>query len=402
MSILSDESRPLLDVGLRDGSSPGIGVEAKELASYRLLAVTWVALATIIRFVSIAPLPLANGEAYYATWSRFLDWSYYDHPPLVAWMVRLTTALGGSTAGIRLVPVLCAAAFGLLFYRLAERLFGPRPALDLPRPRHSHPGVPDLEHRAQPGSATCAAVGRVPARARGNARARRRRTGRSSRACSSAPPSSPSTRPSSSFPRHSSTLPSRRRRAGGSAGRPSTQGAPSRSSLALPVLLWNEAHGWPTLRLHLVERAAVGIPVAGENTINHLMEDASTPGTSGLQSLSRVLVGQLLSYSPFFAPALVVGLVGALRRARNDDRDLSSRRSAGQSSSSLSQRCSASRTPSSTGRWWRSSPRPSPRGATPTKDGRAARRFPVIGPMGVALSFAGFARGDGARPLGQP
>ena len=34
------------------------------------------------------PLPLGNGEAYYYSWSRFLDWSYYDHPPLVAWMVR--------------------------------------------------------------------------------------------------------------------------------------------------------------------------------------------------------------------------------------------------------------------------------------------------------------------------
>ena len=39
------------------------------------------------------PLPLGNGEAYYYSWSRFLDWSYYDHPPLIAWMVRLTTAL---------------------------------------------------------------------------------------------------------------------------------------------------------------------------------------------------------------------------------------------------------------------------------------------------------------------
>ena len=100
----------------------------REEASYRLLAVTRVAVATIIRFVTIARIPLGNGEAYYATWSRFLDWSYYDHPPLVAWMVRLTTVLGVSPATARLGPLLCAAASGLPFYLLAERLFGPRAA----------------------------------------------------------------------------------------------------------------------------------------------------------------------------------------------------------------------------------------------------------------------------------
>ncbi len=93
-------------------------------------------------------------------------------------------------------------------------------------------------------------------------------------------------------------------------------------AIALPVLLWNQAHGWPTLRLHFVERANVGVPVAGENAINHMMEDASSSGTSTLQSLTRLLVGQVLSYSPLLAPALVFALVRSLRRARHDDRDL--------------------------------------------------------------------------------
>jgi dolichol-phosphate mannosyltransferase len=128
MSILSDESRPLLDVGGRTDSYPSLDAASKEVANYRLLAATWVAVATIIRFASVARLPLANGEAYYATWSRFLSWSYYDHPPLIAWMVHLTTALGTSPAAVRIGPVLCAGAFGLLFYRLAERFFGPRAA----------------------------------------------------------------------------------------------------------------------------------------------------------------------------------------------------------------------------------------------------------------------------------
>ena len=88
--------------------------------------------------------------------------------------------------------------------------------------------------------------------------------------------------------------------------------------LALPVILWNFERGWPSLRLHFVERAGVGVPVAGENTVNHLVEVASTPGTSALQSVLRVLVGQLMSYSPLLAPLLVVGLVRVLRGAWSD------------------------------------------------------------------------------------
>src|ERR1019366_7012902 len=76
----------------------------------------------------IARLPMGNGEAYYFSWSRFLGWSYYDHPPLLAWIIRVTTALGTSPATVRLGPVLAAGAFGYLFYRLAERMFRPRAA----------------------------------------------------------------------------------------------------------------------------------------------------------------------------------------------------------------------------------------------------------------------------------
>jgi len=96
MSTLTDDSRPLLEVeaGLGDDSV----VADRSETNYRALALGWVAIATLVRLVCLAPLPLGNGEAYYYSWSRFLDWSYYDHPPLIAWMVRLTTALGTSPA----------------------------------------------------------------------------------------------------------------------------------------------------------------------------------------------------------------------------------------------------------------------------------------------------------------
>jgi hypothetical protein len=321
MNSLTDESSPLLEVhagvdarGLRDDD---VDVEP----NYRALATWWVVVATVVRFVCLASLPLGNGEAYYYSWSRFLDWSYYDHPPLIAWMARVTTALGASPAAVHLGPILASGAFGLLFYRLAERLFRPRTAFfalvivtALPVFLVSsfvlNPEAPlaplwvgflvVLEGmRKRDGwyrpllagvllgfafLAKYTAVLLVPA----------------------------------ALIYVASSVPTRRW-----LRRPSFYaGGVVALVIALPVLIWNQTRGWPSVRLHLVERASVGLPVAGENRINQLVVASSSGGVGHVESVVRLLVGQLMSYSPVLAPLLVIALVGALRRARRDDRDL--------------------------------------------------------------------------------
>lgn len=42
-------------------------------------------------------LPFYPDEAYYWLWSRHLDFSYYDHPPMVAYLIRLFSH-GGETS----------------------------------------------------------------------------------------------------------------------------------------------------------------------------------------------------------------------------------------------------------------------------------------------------------------
>jgi len=63
-----------------------------------------------------ATLNLTPDEAYYWLWSRHLDWSYFDHPPMLAYGVRLMTDLFGTSAlTVRLVAHLSvAASLGLL------------------------------------------------------------------------------------------------------------------------------------------------------------------------------------------------------------------------------------------------------------------------------------------------
>jgi 4-amino-4-deoxy-L-arabinose transferase-like glycosyltransferase len=48
------------------------------------------------------PLDLAPDEAHYWHWSRRLDWSYYSKGPLVAWLIRASCELFGA-ASVRLV-----------------------------------------------------------------------------------------------------------------------------------------------------------------------------------------------------------------------------------------------------------------------------------------------------------
>ena len=104
MSSLLEESRSLPStrdvsvVAAPRAADRDARVEPKALETehsrYRTWALRWVIVATVVRFLCVARIPLGNGEAYYFAWSRFLSLSYNDHPPLVAWMVRLTTAFG--------------------------------------------------------------------------------------------------------------------------------------------------------------------------------------------------------------------------------------------------------------------------------------------------------------------
>ena len=36
---------------------------------------------------------LGNDEVYYVNYALFPDWSYFDHPPMVGWMIWLTTLM---------------------------------------------------------------------------------------------------------------------------------------------------------------------------------------------------------------------------------------------------------------------------------------------------------------------
>lgn len=85
-----------------------------------------VALA-IVRLATVAagPLALSPDEAHYWEWSRRPALGYYSKGPLVAWLIALSTRLlGDGEVGVRAPAVLLALATGLVGVRFALDAFG--------------------------------------------------------------------------------------------------------------------------------------------------------------------------------------------------------------------------------------------------------------------------------------
>ncbi|MFV1965637.1 MAG: ArnT family glycosyltransferase [Pirellulaceae bacterium] len=94
---------------------------------HRTLWLIGVLGAARVVYAFIVPLDLVHDEAYYWDWSRQLDWGYYSKPPMIAWLIGLSTSLGGSSAFVVRLPAVLLGTGGLAWiYLLASRLYGRR------------------------------------------------------------------------------------------------------------------------------------------------------------------------------------------------------------------------------------------------------------------------------------
>jgi undecaprenyl-diphosphatase len=86
-----------------------------------------IAALAVVRLVyaAIVPVDLVHDEAYYWDWSRQLDWGYYSKPPMVAWLIALSTSLGGASSLFVRMPAIVLGTAGLMWmYLLASHLYG--------------------------------------------------------------------------------------------------------------------------------------------------------------------------------------------------------------------------------------------------------------------------------------
>ncbi len=79
----------------------------KKLISNRLLFYTcWL----LLSLVQAAGTELFDDEAYYWVYAQFLDWGYFDHPPMIAIMIKAGTMLFPGELGVRFFVVIMGTA----------------------------------------------------------------------------------------------------------------------------------------------------------------------------------------------------------------------------------------------------------------------------------------------------
>ena len=85
---------------------------------------TWLLLfvALALRLIVSGQFLLVPDETNYWQWSRYLALGYHDHPPMIAWTIRLATSLFGQHEwAVRLPTVLGLTVTSLYLSLLAAR-----------------------------------------------------------------------------------------------------------------------------------------------------------------------------------------------------------------------------------------------------------------------------------------
>ena len=80
-----------------------------------------IGISLLIHLVCITSSVLLVEEAYYWNYAQHLDFSYLDHPPMVALLIKLSTSLFGTTEfGVRIISLICWMLMAFFSYKLTE------------------------------------------------------------------------------------------------------------------------------------------------------------------------------------------------------------------------------------------------------------------------------------------
>ncbi|MBW4888388.1 glycosyltransferase family 39 protein [Mucilaginibacter sp. HMF5004] len=76
---------------------------------------------TLLNAIQAYTLELHGDEAYYWVYSRFLDWGYFDHPPMVAVFIKIGDTLMHNELGLRLLTVFTNSASVYLLWLVLKK-----------------------------------------------------------------------------------------------------------------------------------------------------------------------------------------------------------------------------------------------------------------------------------------
>ena len=88
-------------------------------------ALWWLlAISALVRCVIAATVEFGNDEVYYWTYALYPDWSHFDHPPMVGWMIQLFSLnlLFDSEFFIRLPSIVFMTVNTYLMFRIGKEI----------------------------------------------------------------------------------------------------------------------------------------------------------------------------------------------------------------------------------------------------------------------------------------
>jgi len=96
----------------------------------RLFLFVVVTVNLIIKVIPSRILELSNDEVYYWTYAMFPDWSHFDHPPMLGWVIQLFSLnlKFESELAIRAGALILSSASIIILFNLVKRLYSRKAA----------------------------------------------------------------------------------------------------------------------------------------------------------------------------------------------------------------------------------------------------------------------------------
>lgn len=103
---------------------PNSGFRATSSIRWRILALCVAAYMLVLRGLFSGVVELMPQESYYWVYSQNLDYGYLDHPPLVAWLIWLSTQLlGKEETAVRLPAIVCWMITAFFVFRTTVNVY---------------------------------------------------------------------------------------------------------------------------------------------------------------------------------------------------------------------------------------------------------------------------------------
>ncbi len=88
----------------------------------------FILLISVLKMLAASLIELGNDEVYYWTYALQPDWNHFDHPPMVGWMIRVSTLNlhWVSELSLRLVSIVCAGFSTWFIFKTGKMLANER------------------------------------------------------------------------------------------------------------------------------------------------------------------------------------------------------------------------------------------------------------------------------------